>query len=335
MKIHSYCHIALVFMLFLCLGTFVTEAADAKKNETKAPQTNFQINISKPEKKVIPAGDHADLTVDDMAWIDHTPAIGDRVGQEGVLKISIVNKGKKLSENCYVKFTCMPLSGVPCPNGVNKVLPCEALYSNQKLLSWPPSVSNVEKWQAGKYRLTVEVDSTKKVVESDEFNNIVNKDFTVFSKVVNTPGSSPNQSIPTTQGVVPFVRPDVVIQNVKMTPFSPYAGEHIKFSITFRNIGNGQSGNMEMYYGFYRIGSDGIRYWTNGNTLFDPRALAPGEILEKSYVLWPYDFGAQHDYEKPRSGDTFEAVFRLQETTTSIQESNTDNNSKTITFKLK
>jgi hypothetical protein len=179
------------------------------------------------------------------------------------------------------------------------------------------------------------VDSKKKVIESNESNNIVHKDFTVTSKVTNTLGSSQNQSVPSTQGTVPLVRPDIVIQGVKMTPSLPSVGEHIKFIVTFRNIGNGRSGAMHMSYDFYRTDSDGIRRQTNGNNIFDPRALDPGEILEKSYILWPYDGAQPHDYEVPKSGDTIEAVFELKATTVSIQESNTDNNSKTITFKLK
>jgi len=93
---------------------------------------------------------------------------------------------------------------------------------------------------------------------------------------------------------------------------------------------------MNLNYDFYRTDSEGIRRQTNGNNIFDPRALAPGEILEKAYVLWPYDGAQPHDYEVPRSGDTIEAVFELNcAVTTYIQESNTDNNKKTIFFKLK
>ena len=335
MQGYSKVQIVLLAVIFLCSGVFSSMAATANKIE-KSPQRVLQKLSPSSAANIMPAGDYPDLTVGTMAWIDHVPAPGNKVGYEGVLRVDIVNKGKKVSENTYIKFTCQPLTGTPCPDGVNVTLPCQALVSIPKSLSWPPLVSGSKTWKDGTYRLTIEVDSPKKVTESNEVNNIVHKDFTVYSKVVNAPASSQNQNTPPQQGYVPYVQPDVVIQNIKMTPVLPSVDEHIKFIVTFRNIGNGLSGNMHMTYDFYRTGADGVRHHTNGNNIFDPRALAPGEILERSYVLHPYDDAQPHDYEVPRSGDTIEAVFTLNTAvTTYIQESNTNNNSKSITFKLK
>ncbi len=331
----------LIFLIVLIFGSFSALAVTFQKTD-KTSAKNIKKSASKQVVKkaglkntIMPAGNYADLIVGEMSWIDHCPVPGDRAGHEGVLRINVSNIGKKWSENCYVKFTCQALSGGPCPTGINKLIPCSPIGTvSPKVLSWPPAGSG--KWQPGKYRLIVEADYTKKVVESNETNNSAHYDFSVRSKAVDVPGSSQNQSVPPSgQAVVPALQPDIIIQNIEMTPESPSVGENIRFTVTFRNIGNGWSGEMHTRYSFYRTGPDGIRHKTNGNNIFDPKAIAPGEILEKSYVLKPYDEAQPHDYEVPRSGDTIDAVFELYATTLSVPESNDGNNKKTITFILK
>ena len=137
--------------------------------------------------------------------------------------------------------------------------------------------------------------------------------------------------------VTAIPKPDLIIQNVKITPSSPAVGDTILIALTFRNIGKAKSGPVNTSYNFYRTGSDGVKHFVNGNNLLQtPKMLNPGEIGTYSFPSNLKSYNSSLDYTIVRSGDTIEMKFSIENTlTTSIPEADETNNTKIITFVIK
>ncbi len=280
--------------------------------------------------------DAPDLIIESSSWIDHAPLPGNKVGVEGVYRITVKNNGKTKADHSTIRFTCTPLGGgPPAPAKMTGSMTCPVLYPEKtSQLAWPPI--STETWKDGKYSLRIELDATKTVSEINESNNTKNVTFSAMPKV--PPGSSVNNQLPGTPSaaVIPLVTPDLIIQNITMTPSHPAADEPIHYVITFRNIGRGKSGPSFTDYTYYHIGSNGSREHLRGSNLFTtPALLNPGEIQTFSFsdILAPDKYVWSDDI---KSGDTIEAVFEIKKDyTNAIPESDETNNKKIITFTIK
>jgi hypothetical protein len=313
-----------------------TTAPTSAPNRTLTPSSGkTQVQPSLKPKLSIAPTDAADLVIQSVSWIDHAPLPGNKVGVEGVYRITVRNNGKSAANPNIIRLTCTPLGGAPAPLKASGTLNCPQLTPGKtSQLAWPPL--STEKWKEGRYRLRIELDATKTVVETNELNNAKDIEFHVKSKV--TPGASANQPVgnPTAM-VTALPRPDLIIQDAKITPSGPAVGDTIVIALTFRNIGKAKSGPVNTSYHFYRTGSDGVKNSVNGNNLLNtPKILNPGEIQSFSFSTNLASHNTNLDYTIVRSGDLIEMKFAIENTlTTSIPEADQTNNTKTLTFVIK
>lgn len=289
----------------------------------------------KPKMNIAPTK-AADLVIQSVAWIDHAPLPGNKVGVEGVYRITVSNNGKSISHPNIIRLTCTPLGGAPAPLKASGTLNCPQLIPGRtSQLAWPPY--STETWKEGSYRLRIELDATRMVLETNELNNTKNVQFLVRRKDI--PGSSANQPPAgnPTAVVTAAPKPDLIIQNVKITPSSPAVGDTIGITLTFRNIGKAKSGPVHTSYHFYRTGSDGVKNSVTGNNLLNtPKILNPGEIQTFSFSTNLESHNSNLDYTIVRSGDTIDMKFEIMNNlTTSIPEEDETNNTKILTFIIK
>jgi hypothetical protein len=285
----------------------------------------------KPKMNIAPT-QAADLVIQSVAWIDHAPLPGNKVGVEGVYRITVSNNGKSTAHPNIIRMTCTPVGGAPAPLKASGTLNCPLLLPGRtSQLAWPPY--STETWKEGRYRLRIELDATKMVLETNELNNTKNVQFQVKSK--ETLGSSANQLPAGNPAVVTAApKPDLIIQNVKITPSSPAVGDTIGITLTFRNIGKAKSGPVHTSYHYYRTGSDGVQHSINGNNmLHTPKILNPGEIQIETFSTRLKSLNSNLDYTIVRSGDTIDMEFEIKNNlTTSIPEEDETNNSKSLSF---
>jgi hypothetical protein len=288
----------------------------------------------KPRMHIAPTN-AADLIFESVAWIDHAPLPGNKVGVEGVYRITVKNNGKGIANPTVIRLTCTPVGGAPAPMKASGTLNCPQLLPGRtSQLAWPPY--STETWKEGRYRLRIELDATKTVVETNELNNTKNVQFLVMRK--NIPGSSANQPPAVNPAVVTAApKPDLIIQNVKITPSSPAVGDTIGITLTFRNIGKAKSGPVHTSYHYYRTGSDGVQHSINGNNMVHtPKILNPGEIQTESLSTTLKPLNSNLDYTIVRSGDTIDMKFEIMNNlTTSIPEEDETNNAKSLSFVIK
>ena len=297
------------------------------------PSGKSQMQPSNKPKMNFAPTNAADLTIESVAWIDHPPLPGNKVGVEGVYRITVKNDGKSIANPNIIRLTCTPLGGAPAPLKASGTLNCPQLLPGRtSQLAWPPY--STESWKEGRYRLRIELDATKMVLETNELNNMKNVQFQVKRK--EKLGSSANQPPAgnNTAVVTAAPKPDLIIQNVKITPSSPAVGDTIGITLTFRNIGKAKSGPVHTSYHFYRTGSDGVKHSVNGNNLLNtPKILNPGEIQTDSLTTTLKPLNSNLDYTIVRSGDTIDMEFEIMNNlTTSIPEEDETNNSKSLSF---
>lgn len=333
----------LLIILTCCLLTAVDFAAarDIRSaSPTSAPNKTLIQPSGKPQvqpaikpKMNIAPTQAADLVIQSVAWIDHAPLPGNKVGVEGVYRITVKNDGKNTAHPNIIRLTCTPVGGAPAPLKASGTLNCPLLLPGRtSQLAWPPY--STETWKEGRYRLRIELDATKMVLETNELNNMKNVQFQVKSK--EKLGSSANQPPAgnPTAVVTAAPKPDLIIQNVKITPSSPAVGDTIGITLTFRNIGKAKSGPVHTSYHFYRTGSDGVKNSVNGNNLVNkPKILNPGEIQIETFSTKLKSLNSNLDYTIVRSGDTIDMEFEIMNNlTTSIPEEDETNNSKSLSF---
>jgi hypothetical protein len=331
----------LIFCLLISVDFAV--AKDIRATQPATPPNKTLVQPSgkprvqpsiKPKMHIAPAN-AADLVIQSVGWIDHAPLPGNKVGVEGVYRITVSNNGKGIANPTVIRLTCTPVGGAPAPLKASGTLNCPQLLPGRtSQLAWP--AYSTETWKEGSYRLRIELDATKMVLETNELNNTKNVQFLVRRKSI--PGSSANQPPAVNPAVVTAApKPDLIIQNVKITPPSPAVGDTIGITLTFRNIGKAKSGPVGTSYRFYRTGSDGVQHSVNGNNLINtPHILIPGEIQTYKFSTKLTSINSNLDYTIVRSGDTIDMKFEIMNNlTTSIPEEDETNNSKSLSFVIK
>ena len=325
-----------ILICFLLISVDYAVARDIRATNPTTVPNKTQIQPSNKSKMNFTSTNAADLIIESVAWIDHAPLPGNKVGVEGVYRITVKNNGKSTANPNTIRLTCSPLGGAPAPLKASGTLNCPQLLPGKtSQLAWPPY--STETWKEGRYRLRIELDATKKVPETNELNNMKNVQFQVKRK--EPLGSSANQ-LPAGNSsavVTAAPKPDLIIQNVKIAPSSPAVGDTIVITLTFRNIGKAKSGPVHTSYHFYRTGSDGVKHSVNGNNLLNtPKVLNPGEIQTFSFSTKLKSHNSNLSYTIVRSGDTIEMAFAIDNNlTTSIPEEDETNNTKSISFIIK
>lgn len=122
----------------------------------------------------------ADIAIDAIT-LSKPIAEGDKIGAQSIFNIVIKNTGNAASAECKVKLVVTALREGSVPAELTGLLSCRELAPGASQgIAWP-NLSNAA-WEAGQYRLTVEVDSDKAVAEANEQNNVKTFEFTVARK---------------------------------------------------------------------------------------------------------------------------------------------------------
>ncbi len=110
-----------------------------------------------------------DLVIPDVTYAS-PPKAGDRIGATTIFNVQIQNAGDAAAPQNRLKITCTPLGRTPCSPDLSGSLTVQPLAARgQYGVAWPPMSQN--KWAAGRYRLTFEVDADHAVAEKLEGNN--------------------------------------------------------------------------------------------------------------------------------------------------------------------
>jgi hypothetical protein len=179
----------LVFgFLMLANGLFSVSlsSAEIRKPATPPQQTTVPVASPKPVTPMFPAKpiSLADLFVKSIE-VKSPLQEGDKI-QEFVT-IIIANQGTGASAACEVKIICGPVQvKVPATVFMGKMSQGQSVSipgiqpGATASIEWPGRT--METWRAGAYKITVEADSTKKVLESNEGNNLGQAQFQVSEK---------------------------------------------------------------------------------------------------------------------------------------------------------
>jgi cytoskeletal protein RodZ len=169
-------------------------------------------------------------------------------------------------------------------------------------------VNFLDSGSTGKVPFTWKTESgTHKIKAVADFNNSVNEsDETNNEKEINLSG---------------VTAPDLIIQDITVTPTNPLISKDFLFTVTVKNQGNGAAGKFSIY--FYINGSE--------CSSFDISALYAGQtttaVLQCVGYGWSWSPGGTWRSDK--------GTYILQATTdggNSVMESDETNNSKSLTF---
>ncbi|THB70188.1 MAG: hypothetical protein D6B25_20480 [Desulfobulbaceae bacterium] len=198
----------------------------SEKQSTIQPTEKPKVSV-KPALKVTPAQNKLtkalpDLLVKSLS-LSSLPKVGDTLGMNSVLNITVHNQGAGESGPSKLNIKCHKLSGADCPAALSGTLTVDPLGHNKSVSFGWPSASPSSIWKMGKYRIVVEVDSANQVAETSESNNSrqllvsVRPNLQISQQMKPVKPNTPNTSISVT---IPIHSPAAGSTHVSDTPLS-------------------------------------------------------------------------------------------------------------------
>lgn len=174
--------------LMLVSGLFSVSlsSAEIRKPVTQPQQTTTPTATPRPVTPIPPAKPTGpvDLFVKSIK-VSSPLQEGDKI--QGFVTIIIANQGLAASAACDVKIICGPVqSKGPASVFMGKMSQGQSVSipgiqaGATASIEWPQRTT--ETWPAGAFKITVEADSLKKVLESNEANNLGQAQFQVSEK---------------------------------------------------------------------------------------------------------------------------------------------------------
>ncbi len=224
-----------------------------------------------------------DLVIQNVTYAT-PPKAGDRIGATTIFNVQIKNAGNAATPRNRLKITCTPLGATSCNPKLSGSMTVSPLAPNgQYSLSWPPM--SQDKWAAGRYRLTFEVDADHAVTEKQEGNNI-------RSLIINVPGlpalsmggqKKPKLSRPSLAAQLK----DCSLQDVKITSPQDYSTHYLADNVTVTWSGTSDK-SCKLAVNLHKPGG-GLTWQTENTgsyTFKPPVTLNPSRDLGDAYTLW-------------------------------------------------
>jgi len=188
-KLINIKRLGLTFGFLILVNGFFSvsiNSAEIRKPATPPQQTNTPVASPKPVTPMFPAKpiSLADLFVKSIK-VKSPLQEGDKIQEFAT--IIIANQGTGAAAASEVKIICSPVqSGSPATAFIKQMSREQSVAipgiqpGATTEIAWPGRI--METWRAGAYKITVETDSTKKILESNEGNNQSQVQFQVSEK---------------------------------------------------------------------------------------------------------------------------------------------------------
>ena len=157
----------------------------------------------------VPGGAISDLEIDGVTWLPQNPSVGDQV----IFSVVIANRGQGQSGSSRVTYSLLGSTLSFDQDRFGGILPGDSITEN---FTWTANTDEPV------FRLTV--DPEDEVVETDESNNAYNVIF---------------------EGIL---LADLVVEEIIWEPEKTSVGDTVTFTVTIRNIGNGNAGPSSIAY---------------------------------------------------------------------------------------
>jgi hypothetical protein len=210
------------------------------------------------------------------------------LGTDVTFTITITNQGKADAGYCHVASYI--------DDKFRDTVMTNPFYSGET-----QTVAFTWKAELGAHAIKAIVDFNDTVTESDENNN---------QKIISFSAAS---------------APDLIIQDITLTPANPSAGESIVFTVTVKNQGNGAAGQFSVYF------------YINGfecNVQYNIDILYAGQTTTAIFTCTTSNGGYQNLSGGPLRPGTF--IFKaVADGGNAVSESEETNNSKSVTFTVR
>jgi hypothetical protein len=267
---------ALSWTAILLVNTFLLQSVPARA----APPGDDRLNIRPRTATILP---RPDLVIQNVTY-GTAPKAGDRIGATTIFNVQIRNAGNAAAPKNRLKITCTPLGATSCAPELSGSLPVSPLVLNgQYGLTWPRMSQN--KWAAGRYRLTFEVDADHTVAEKQEGNN-------VRSLIINVPSppalsmANPKKPKLSKPSLAKQLK-NCSLQDIKITSPQDYSIHYLADNVTVKWSGTSDK-TCKLAVNLRKPGG-GLTWQTKNTgsyTFKPPVTLNPSRDLGDAYTLW-------------------------------------------------